>query len=75
MEIKIGIQNTARELVIDTNEDKKTIEEQVTKQLSEELLRVKDAKGNTTLVPTKNISYIELETAAPRKVGFGAALN
>lgn len=73
MEIKIGIQNIGRELVLESPKDP----EEVAKLVSEAIsggkeLRLEDEKGRQVIVPAGVIGYVELGAQEQRRVGFGA---
>jgi hypothetical protein len=71
MEVKIGIQNTARELVVDTNESADQIEKQVTEAVSSEgVLALTDSKGRRVLVPSARLAYVEVGGGVAGQVGF-----
>ena len=79
MEIKIGVRHNTREIVIETSEAQEILTEKVTKAIENgSILEVMDDKGNTTLIPGGQISYVELGSDAKRHVGFvrsGGALR
>ena len=61
MEVKIGVQNVARDLVIETDESAESIEKQVSEALgSEGILKLSDNKGRKVLVPTAKLAYVEI---------------
>lgn len=72
MEVKIGIKDSPRELVISSGESPEAIEQQVSDALaaSDSLLRLADEKGRRYLVPSDRIAYVEVAPADSRKVGF-----
>lgn len=73
MEIKIGIQNINREIVIDSTESADAIAELVAKAMGEGTdLRLKDSKGRQVIVPTSALGYVEIGAEETRRVGFGA---
>lgn len=74
MEIRIGIVNTGRELNFETDESPDAVGDAVTKALESGATHVtlSDAKGNSYIVPTAGIAYVELGTEDIRKVGFVA---
>ncbi len=74
MEVKIGVQYAARELVIDSNLSSDEIEAEVGKALSGEnaVLSLTDSKGRRVLVPSAKLSYIELGSPTVGQVGFKA---
>ncbi|WP_314416904.1 DUF3107 domain-containing protein [Rothia mucilaginosa] len=72
MEIKIGVRHNTREIVIETSEAQEILTEKVTKAIENgSILEVMDDKGNTTLIPGGQISYVELGSDAKHHVGFG----
>lgn len=72
MEIKIGIQQAAREIVLESNDSPETIAKAVEAAISNgSMLALDDDKGRRVLVPGERIAYVEIGTAASRRVGFG----
>jgi len=73
VEVKIGIQMAARELVVETGASAEEITQALTAAVVEnKLFVVTDSKGGTTLVPGDKIAYVELDQAEPRRIGFGS---
>lgn len=74
MEIRIGIANTPRELSFESNQSADAVKETVTKALDSDVAYVtfSDVKGNTYIVPTAGITFIEVGTEESRRVGFVA---
>jgi hypothetical protein len=71
MEVKIGIQHAARELVVETDEGAEAVEKLVTEAVSSEgVLALTDTKGRRVLVPAERIAYIEIGTGTAGHVGF-----
>jgi hypothetical protein len=72
LEIKIGIQNIGREIVLESAQDADTVatvvEEAITKGTD---LRLKDDKGRIIIVPGNALGYVEIGAEEARKVGFG----
>ena len=61
MEVKIGVQHVARDLVIETEESAETIEKLVGEALeSGGILSLTDNKGRRLLVPTANLAFVEI---------------
>jgi hypothetical protein len=74
VEVKVGIQMAPRELVVETAASASEIEQALTDALADgKLLVLNDSKGNTLLVPSAKIAYVELGNAEQRKIGFGAS--
>lgn len=73
MEIKIGIQNTARELNLESNQSTADVEAAVAEALKDGgLLVLVDDKDRKVLVPSDKIAYVEIGEPTGRRVGFGA---
>jgi prefoldin subunit 5 len=72
VEVKIGIKDTPRELVVSSNQSTAEVEKLVAEALNagEGLLRLEDEKGRKYLVPTDRIAYVEIAPSDVRKVGF-----
>ena len=61
MEVKIGVQHAARDLVIETDESADTIEKLVGEALgSDGVLALNDSKGRRVLVPAARLAYVEI---------------
>ncbi|BCW63814.1 DUF3107 family protein [Paenarthrobacter sp. MSM-2-10-13] len=73
MEVKIGIQNVGREIVLESSLDAdavaKIVAEAVTKGSE---LRLTDDKGRQVIVPGNVLGYVEIGAEETRRVGFGA---
>lgn len=73
MEVKIGVQYSPRELVLESNQTPEEVEAQVAKALSDGgLLSLTDDKGRRVIVPSDKVSYVEIARAEQRRVGFAA---
>ncbi|GCD95309.1 DUF3107 domain-containing protein [Embleya hyalina] len=74
MEIKIGVQHAARELVLESTDNPEDVERAIADALSGEsaLLSLTDEKGRRVIVPAKHLAYVEIGESSARKVGFGA---
>lgn len=71
MEVKIGVQNAARELVVETDETADNVEKLVGDALSAEtLLSLTDHKGRRVVVPAAKIAYVEIGPRTIGQVGF-----
>ena len=76
MEVKIGVTDSARELVFSSTQSPEELEEQVTAALGggaagSAVLSLTDDKGRRFLVQTAKICYVEIGVADSRRVGFG----
>ncbi|AZS37201.1 DUF3107 domain-containing protein [Microbacterium sp. 1P10UB] len=74
MEIRIGIAQTGRELSFETNEAAADVKKSVADALDAAATHVSftDAKGNSYIVPTAGLAYIEIGTEESRRIGFVA---
>lgn len=73
MEIKIGIQNLAREIVIESEQGAEAVAALVSEALAKGTeLRLEDEKGRVVIVPGSALGYVELGGEKPRGVGFAA---
>lgn len=72
VEIRIGIVNTARELVIQSTQTTPQIEKAIADALGSEsgTLRLEDEKGHIFVVASKNLAFVEIGEEKSRKVGF-----
>ncbi|ABK04155.1 hypothetical protein JOE40_001729 [Arthrobacter sp. PvP102] len=72
MEVKIGIQNIGREIVMESAQDAdavaKLVEESITKGAE---LRLTDEKGRVIIIPANVLGYVEIGAEEARRVGFG----
>jgi hypothetical protein len=72
VEIKIGIQHTARELSLESNLPAADVEAAIAAALKDGgVLTLVDEKDRKVLVPAEKIAYIELGEPTGRRVGFG----
>lgn len=71
MEVKIGVQYAARELVVETNETPESVEKLLTDAVaSDGVLALSDTKGRKVIVPAAKIAYVEIGTSTSGTVGF-----
>ncbi|OBG29550.1 DUF3107 domain-containing protein [Mycobacterium sp. 852002-51057_SCH5723018] len=73
MEVKIGITDSPRELVLASAQTPAEVEELVTSALREgsDLVSLTDERGRRFLIQTGKIAYVEIGAADARRVGFG----
>ncbi|MFC8924057.1 DUF3107 domain-containing protein [Cellulosimicrobium sp. NPDC057127] len=73
MEVTIGVQNLARELVVDTDQSPESVAKAVSDALGgAPAFELTDARGRRVIVPTASLGYVEIGTEEQRKVGFGS---
>ena len=71
MEIRIGVQNVSREVVIETDLTTADIEKKVADTVLGAALDLTDVKGRRVIVPSAAIGYVEIGEEERRRVGFG----
>lgn len=72
MEIKIGVRNSAREIVLESSSDPDSVAGVVQSAIeSGGLLRLADTKGREVMVPVEALAYVETGSPEARRVGFG----
>ena len=74
MEVKIGVQYAARELVLESAQSPDEVAKAVSEALKADLgvLSLVDDKGRRVLVPADKLAYVEIAESEQRRVGFGA---
>ncbi|MER5746098.1 DUF3107 domain-containing protein [Streptomyces sp. NPDC059913] len=74
MEVKIGVQHSPREIVLESGLSAEEVESTVAEALNGKarLLSLTDEKGRKVLVPADRIAYVEIGEPTARRVGFGA---
>jgi hypothetical protein len=73
VEVKIGVQYSAREIVLESGQSPEDIERLVTAALDAGgVLALADDKGRRVLVPIEKLAYVEIGESLERRVGFGA---
>ncbi len=74
MEVKIGVQNAARELSVDTDNEPDVVLASLDTALKDDsLFTITDSKGHTVAVPADKVAYLYFNADTGRKVGFGLA--
>ena len=74
MEVKIGVQHAARELVLESSQSADEVVKAVADALKADLgvLSLVDEKGRRVLVPADKLAYVEIAESETRRVGFGS---
>ena len=74
MEVKIGVQHAARELVIESAQTTDEITEAVSAALTGKIpiLSLTEESGRRLVVPADKLAYVEIGEPETRRVGFGA---
>ena len=73
MEVRIGVQNVARELSFETNDSVEDVTAAVDAALNDgALLRLSDDKGRRYIVPAAVLGYVHIGETEKGRVGFGS---
>lgn len=70
MEVKIGVQNANRELVIDSDQQGDDVEKAVAEAMQSGVLALTDSKGRRVIVPADKLAYVEIGSPTVGQVGF-----
>ena len=72
MEVKIGVQQAQRELVVDVDASAEEIEKHVSEALASDagVVTLTDIKGRRVVVPSAKLAYVEIGTGVAGAVGF-----
>jgi hypothetical protein len=72
VEVKVGVADTAREIVLNSTQSPDEIESLVAAALKDSAgtLSLVDDKGRRFVVPSARVAYVEIGTADSRRVGF-----
>jgi len=72
VEVKIGVQNVAREVVLESDQSADEVIKSVEKALADGVaLRLSDDKGRVVLVPVATVGYVDIGAPEKGRVGFG----
>ena len=73
MEVKIGIQNIGREIVLESSQEADAVAKVVGEAIAKGTeLRLTDDKGRQIIIPANVLGYVEIGAEETRRVGFGA---
>ena len=73
VEVKIGVQYAAREIVLESGQTPEAVEKLVTEAIAGGgVLALADERGRRVLIPVEKLAYIEIGEPQERRVGFGA---
>ncbi|WP_261553658.1 DUF3107 domain-containing protein [Frankia tisae] len=74
MEVKIGVRQVSRELVLESDQSAETVAALVGEAVKVDngVLTLTDEKGRQVVVPVAALAYVEIAAGGPRRVGFGA---
>ena len=73
MEVKIGVQNVACEITLESSQTVDEVAQLVDDAIAKGgTLRLVDERGRVVVVPTTVLGYVECGGESERRVGFGA---
>lgn len=73
MDVRIGIQNSPREIAFETDQAAAEVEQAVQQSVQGgAVLRLQDSKGSLYIVPAGALAYVEIGSEESRRVGFVA---
>jgi hypothetical protein len=72
VEVKIGVQNASRELVLESADSADDVAKAVSAALGDDegVLTLSDSKGRRVIVPIRKLAYVEIGTSSSGAVGF-----
>lgn len=71
MDIRIGVQNVTRELLVETDLTADEVAKKVAESMTGVALDLTDTKGRRLVIPASAIGYVEMGEEEKRRVGFG----
>jgi len=71
VEVKVGIVQAARELVVETTATQEDVKALLNAAVADgSVFELTDDKGRKVLVPVTQVAYVEIGEAGERRVGF-----
>jgi hypothetical protein len=72
VDVRIGIQNSPRELGFESSQTAAEIQQAVDTALSGQsaVLNLTDSKGNVFVIPAAALAYVEIGSEESRRIGF-----
>ena len=71
VEVKIGVENVQRELVVETDASPDEVQAKLTEALAGTgVLTLVDTKGRSVVVPAAKVAYLEIGSGSRGGVGF-----
>ncbi|WP_433467553.1 DUF3107 domain-containing protein [Spirillospora sp. CA-142024] len=73
MQVRIGVQNVAKELVVDTDQSADEVQDALAAALADPqgVLALKDRRAGRVVIPAGRVGYLEISEDEQRSVGFG----
>lgn len=73
MEVRIGVENTAREVSFESAQTPDAVAKAVDAAIANgSVLQLEDERGRTVIVPGSKIAYVEIGAPAAGRIGFGS---
>ncbi|XRQ12064.1 DUF3107 domain-containing protein [Actinomadura welshii] len=74
MQVRIGVQNIPKELVVDSEQSADEVQEALADALTEPggVLVLRDRRAGRVVVPARQVGYLEISEDEQRNVGFGS---
>ena len=73
MEVRIGVKQVSREVVIESSQKPEDVQKIVTTALTAGgILELADEKGHRVVVPVDAVGYVEIGVEEAGRVGFGS---
>lgn len=73
MEVRIGVTDVAREVVLESTDSPESVVAKVKEALSGGApLELTDERGHQVIVPASRLGYIDIGPGLGRRVGFGS---
>jgi Protein of unknown function (DUF3107) len=73
VDIKVGVKQVSREIVVESSQSAAEVEKAVGVALdSESVLVLTDLHGRKVLIPAASIGYVDIGEESARRVGFGS---
>lgn len=72
MQVRIGVQSVARELVVETSDSADEVERAVADAVAEDdgVFTLRSKSGARVVVPTAKLAYVEIGESESKSVGF-----
>jgi len=73
VDIKVGVKQVTREIVLESNQTAAEVEKAVATALDKDsVLVLADAHGRKVIIPAASIGYVDIGEETARRVGFGS---
>jgi hypothetical protein len=73
VDIKVGVKQVTREIVVESNQTAAEVEKAVATALDKDsVLVLADVHGRKVLIPAASIGYVDIGEETARRVGFGS---